>query len=60
MSRNARAALALLGASFLLLNAAAAARGSHPRAALAFAIADIALLPFLCRFSWRAFRERRS
>ena len=59
MTRNVRIALVLLGASFVLLNAAAFTRGSYPGAALGFAIADVAVTPFLGWFAWRAFRERR-
>ena len=59
MSRNARIALALLGASFLLLNGAAIARGSYPNLAMGFAVADAAMLPLLVFFAWKGFRERR-
>lgn len=59
MTRNVKASFALLGTSFVLLNLAAFTRGSFPRLALAFAIADAVVLPFLGWFAWRAFRERK-
>lgn len=59
MTRNVKVAFGLLGASFVLLNLAAFTRGSYPKLALGFAIADALVLPFLAWFAWRVFRERR-
>ena len=59
MSRSVKVAFALLGTSFVLINAAAFTRASHPKLALGFAIADAVVLPFLAWFAWRVFRERR-
>jgi hypothetical protein len=59
VTRNVKVAFVLLGTSFVLINAAAFTRGSFPRLALGFAIADAVVLPFLAWFAWRVFRERR-